>query len=506
MGLVRRGFCTSAAIVVAMWCSPALAHPLGNFTINHLVKVHQSGDRLDIRYVLDMAEIPTFSVMRARSASASLDQAGLRAWAHDETQVVIDGLDVESGGRRIAVAPIGEPTVHTRPGAGGLPTLYYAANFSLLPPSSDMTIADQTYPDRIGWKDVVISPATEPTDELTHYPAALLASPRDVTAASLARARNGRWTLSRRPADGVTATSQAAPSQIRSNVLADMLARGPSSVLVIALTLLAAIGLGALHALEPGHGKTLLAVSLVGARATPRQAVTLAAALTIAHTAGVIALGLALLLAARWIVPENVYPWLTALSGLLVVCLGAGALARYVRSRQHGADGHTHEGDHGHAHVAGAAHVHSHAIPGDAPLKFGNVVLVAMSGNIAPCPAALVVMLAALALHQVAYGIVIIVAFGIGLAAVLTGLGLALVRGTAWIARSRAAERFMAYGPVLSACVISVIGAVMVGQGIAGGIIRVQSWAVIALTLSAIAGYALQAAYGHTHRHEGSHA
>jgi nickel/cobalt exporter len=506
MSFVRRGLIASFALALATWCSPAFAHPLGNFTINHLVKVRQSGNRLDIRFVLDMAEIPTFSVMRARSANASLDASELRAWADDETRVVKDGLDVESGGRRLTVEPIGEPAVRTRPGAGGLPTLYYASDFTVMPPSSDATITDQTYPDRIGWKDVVVFPATEPTAELTRYPTALLASPRDVTTASLTRAPDGRWALSLGSSESPAATAQAGPSQIRSNVLADMLARGPSSALVIALTLLAAIGLGALHALEPGHGKTLLAVSLVGARATPKQAVTLAAALTIAHTAGVIALGLALLFAARWIVPENVYPWLTAISGLVVVCLGGGALARYVRARHHAAGSHDHHGDHDHSHADGAAHGHSHVIPGDAPLSFGNVVLIAMSGNIAPCPAALVVMLAALALHQVAYGIVIIVAFGMGLAAVLTGLGLALVRGTAWIARSRTAERFMAYGPVVSACVISVIGAIMLGQGIAGGIIRVQPWAVIALTLSAIAGYALQAAYGHTHRHEGSHA
>jgi nickel/cobalt transporter (NicO) family protein len=510
MGFVRRGFGASLAIVLAMWCGPALAHPLGNFTINHLVKVRQSGGRLDIRYVLDMAEIPTFSVMRARSANASLDDTELRAWANDETSVVIDGLDVESGGRRIAIEPLGVPAVRTRPGAGGLPTLYFAADFSALPPSSDVTIADQTYPDRIGWKDVVVYPATEPTAELTHYPTALLASPRDVTTASLERTRNGAWIATHAAVASSQSPAQAGPSQLRSNVLADMLARGPSSAVVIALTLLAAIGLGALHALEPGHGKTLLAVSLVGARATPKQAVTLAAALTVAHTAGVVALGLALLCAARWIVPEDIYPWLTAISGLVVVCLGGAALARYMRARHHAADGHDHQGGHGHdgdhSHGDAAAHGHSHAIPGNAPLSFGNVVLIAMSGNIAPCPAALVVMLAALALHQVAYGIVIIIAFGMGLAAVLTGLGLALVRGTAWIARSRTAERFMAYGPVVSACVISVIGAIMLGQGIAGGIIRVQPWAVIALTLTAIGGYALQAAHGHTHRHEGSHA
>ena len=97
--------------------------------------------------------------------------------------------------------------------------------------------------------------------------------------------------------------------------------------------LLLAIALGALHALEPGHGKTLLAVSLVGARATPRQAVILAVALTVAHTAGVLALGFVVLAATRWIVPEQIYPWITLASGLFVTVLGARAVAREVRKR-----------------------------------------------------------------------------------------------------------------------------------------------------------------------------
>jgi nickel/cobalt transporter (NicO) family protein len=191
-------------------------------------------------------------------------------------------------------------------------------------------------------------------------------------------------------------------------------------------------------------------------------------------------------------------------SGVAVVWLGANALARFVRSQR----GSSHEHMHSHAHDHGdesshdhsyGEHGHSHVVPGNAPLSFRNVMFIAMSGNIAPCPAALVVMLTALTLHQLGYGLVIIVAFGIGLAAVLTGLGLAVVRGAALIARSPKFDRALVFGPFISAAVISLIGAVMFGQGIANGIIQVPAWSVIALTIAAIAGYAIRP--GHVHNH-----
>jgi ABC-type nickel/cobalt efflux system permease component RcnA len=498
----------AACACVISTARPAAAHPLGNFTINHIVKLRQAGDSLQIRYVLDMAEIPTFAVMRSRSVSGKLDAAGLRSWAASEVAVVTGGLVIQADGAQLRLVSTGMPRVSTRSGAGGLPTLYWVGDFIAYPGHARaLLVDDRTFPDRIGWKDVVIAPAVEPTGELTHYPTALLSSPRDVSSATLTRLANGRWALS---STVVAAAAAGAPtSQIRSNALADMLARGPSSIIVVVLTLLAAIGLGALHALEPGHGKTLLAVSLVGARATPQQALMLAAALTLAHTAGVICLGLALLIAAPWIVPETVYPWLTAASGLAVACLGATALARYVRSRRGAAAGHAHEGgdarptikvgttEHGHDH----GHDHDHAIRGDAPISFRGVVLIAMSGNIAPCPAALVVMLAALASHQLVYGLAIIVAFGIGLAGVLTGLGIAVVRGAASISRRPQLQRIFAYGPLASACVIACIGALLFAQGLASGIIRAPGWPVILLTLSAIAGYAMRPGHAHTHAH-----
>jgi len=486
---------------IAAHAAPASAHPLGNFTINHLVKVDARSSDLHVRYVLDMAEIPTFQTMRARTLSGSMDAAQLRDWAHDEIAVIEPSVDIEADGRRIALSSH-EPSASTRPGAGGLPTLYWVEDFSarLSTTPRHITVSDDSFPDRIGWKDVVVAPATEPTDELRRYPSALLGSPRDLTSVAIDFTGGVE-----RVTAGASAIAQAQsanqPSQLRSNPLSDMLARGASSPLVVILTLLAAIGLGALHALEPGHGKTLLAVSLVGARATPKQALLLATGLTIAHTAGVLLLGVALLFAARWIVPEAIYPWITFASGLLVAGLGASSLARYVRARRGAAHGHGHGDHHHHGHEH--SHDHSLGIDGDAPLSFRGVMLAAMSGNIAPCPAALVVMLAALALHEIGYGVAVVVAFSIGLAAVLTGLGIALVRGAAWISRRPLFDKAAAFAPLVSACVIALIGAVMLGQSAQAGLIEAPPIAVTLLALGGVAAFAL--APGHLHAHSRSH-
>jgi nickel/cobalt transporter (NicO) family protein len=300
-------------------------------------------------------------------------------------------------------------------------------------------------------------------------------------------------------------------SQARSNTLSDMLARGVHNPLWVVITLVVAIGLGALHALEPGHGKTLLAVSLVGARATSAQALQLAFALTLAHTAGVLALGIILVFAAGWIVPERIYPWITLLSGAVVAFMAASALERTVRKNrgaQHDHVGlaHSHEsstryphpttGNHSHGHDHG--HQHDHALLDGQALSFRKVVLLAMSGNIAPCPAALVVLLAALTLHEITYGLVVIVAFSLGLALVLTALGIGLVRSAAWIATRPHFDKLTAHAPLASACIIAVIGSLMLAQG-AGATLQTPPVLVALLTLVAIASFAF--APGHTHAH-----
>ncbi len=504
--------------------APAAAHPLGNFTINHLTKVAVANDRIAVRYVLDMAEIPTFSALRAGGGSGTPNAAQLATIGRTQAASLVSALQFTAAGAALPLV-LDAVQTRTRPGAGGLPTLYLVLDGHVPLRAAGvraLQFRDTTFAGRLGWHDVVVAPRTEPTQELTAYPSALLGSPRSTTAVTIGL-RGGR--VASVTVDDVasdTPASGSVPSAVRSNQLSDMLARGTGDWSFVALTFLVAIVLGALHALEPGHGKTLLAVSLVGARATVKQAAILAAALTVAHTVGVLALGIAINLFKGYFVPETIYPWITLLSGIVIAVIGARAVQRQIESRQPFAHGHAHEHaathphehphvhhgatGHAHAHAGGEAHTHghddleharSHAIPGTAPLTFGGTVWAAMSGGVAPCPAALVVLLAALALNQVAYGIFVIVAFSFGLAATLTGLGIAVVRGASFLQGRPQFERFVIYGPLVSAVVISSIGAIMVGQGFAQQGVTISPLLITAAVALAIVGYAFSHPFAH---------
>ncbi len=220
---------------------------------------------------------------------------------------------------------------------------------------------------------------------------------------------------------------------------------------MLLLLLLAALGWGALHALSPGHGKAMVAAYLVGTRGTARHAVALGATVTVTHTIGVFALGLVTFALSQYVLPEDLYPWLTLASGLMVAGVGAGVLrarmrsarARAVRDAHAHHHGHDHDHDHEHAHSHGHdghahghdghthghdghAHGHGHSHLPQEPGMRGIVAMGAAAGLI-PCPSALVVLLAAISQHQVALGLLLILAFSLGLAATLTVLGLAVV-------------------------------------------------------------------------------
>ena len=498
--------------VLVLTAAGASAHPLGNFTINHLTKLSVDRTSVHVHYVLDMAEIPTFQALGAPSETQSQAQH-VNAYAKNLAPTLLSSLQLTLAGNR---APLTLDSTHatTRPGAGQLPTLYVVLDAHATLPSPRATIAfhDDTFAGRLGWHDIVVAPATEPTHELTAYPSALIGSPRATTAVEISFGADGRAVVHADTAADAPASGVPAPSQMRSNQLSDMLARGTSDWGFVALTFLVAIVLGALHALEPGHGKTLLAISLVGARATVKQATILATALTVAHTIGVLALGVAINLFKGYFVPETIYPWITLISGIVIAVIGARAVQRQMRLRgatsavatghshaaSHGHDhphghghDHAHGQDHDHADLDDLAHARAHAIPGNAPLTFGGTVWAAMSGGVAPCPAALVVLLAAIALNQVAYGIFVIIAFSFGLAATLTGLGIAVVRGATWLQGRPQFERFVTLGPLVSAIVIATIGAIMVGQGFAQQGVSLSPFIVSALVALAIAGFAL---------------
>ncbi|HET7815720.1 MAG TPA: hypothetical protein VFL13_15270, partial [Candidatus Baltobacteraceae bacterium] len=495
-------FCVSGS-------APASAHPLGNFTINHLGRVSVVNHTLRIHYVLDIAEIPSFQFMQANGGK--WNGAALSAFANGETQTVIAGLHVRIDSSALPLRAISDTAI-TRPGAGGLPILRWAGEFAAdLPPGTHaITVDDAVYSDRrIGWKDLLTGTQRDPTNDLRTYPSALIGSPRRIASMQF-RTDGDTLAAVTRSEDGAPVIASTT-SWVQPAALADMFTRPVQTPFFIFLTILAALALGALHALEPGHGKALLAFTLVGARATPKQAVILAGSLTLAHTAGVFILGI-VLFAATGFVSEAIYPWITLASGAVIAVIGARSLARFIHARrghihahEHmhaGSAPHAHDHHHDHEHDTSDGHGHSHAIPGSQPLGFSNAVWAAVSGGIAPCPAAIVVVLAALRLHHLAYGMLLIVVFSIGLACVLSGLGLAIVRGAAWLSKRSAYERVAPFAPLFTAGVISIIGSFMLAQGIQQQGVRVPVVILAALALSAIAGFALsQNAHHHHHSH-----
>jgi ABC-type nickel/cobalt efflux system permease component RcnA len=208
---------------------------------------------------------------------------------------------------------------------------------------------------------------------------------------------------------------------------------------------------------------------LVGSRGTARHAAFLGLTVTITHTAGVFALGLVTLLASEYVVPEKVFPILSLISGGMVVAIGLSLFVRRLRglagSNTHSHDGHDHNHDHHHEIDPGQPHshggrVHSHLPPGadGAPITWKSLLALGVSGGILPCPSALVVLLAAISLNRVGYGLLLVLAFRAGLAGVLTGVGLAFVYAGRLLKSNGALGRLSRVLPIVSAFVITCAG------------------------------------------------
>jgi ABC-type nickel/cobalt efflux system permease component RcnA len=233
-----------------------------------------------------------------------------------------------------------------------------------------------------------------------------------------------------------------------------MIRAGELSVPFIGAALLAVVIWGAGHALTPGHGKAIMAAYLIGSRSTPWHALYIGLTVTLTHTLGVFALGLVALFASPYVLPEQLYPWLGAASGVMVVALGVTMLWRRVRPPrakgehrhphdfQHHSHSHPHEHDHDHGrghphghnhhHNHDHGHGHAHLPPGadGSPITWRSLLGLGVSGGLLPCPSALVLLLAAVSMHRAALGIVLVVAFSLGLAGVLTTVGLLFVKGS----------------------------------------------------------------------------
>lgn len=210
---------------------------------------------------------------------------------------------------------------------------------------------------------------------------------------------------------------------------------------------------GAAHALSPGHGKTMLGAYLVGTRATPVHALFLGLTTTITHTAGVFLLGAIALFASRYILPEQLFPWFGLFSGAIVISIGINLFRQRWR-KQHA---HHHEAHSHHHH-----HHHHHHHPHEETMSWRNLLALGISGGLVPCPAAVVLLLSTIGLGYISYGLLLVSAFSIGLAATLTVLGLLLLNA------KRVFRSFPVPGGVMARLSTLSAGAIaLVGVGIA---------------------------------------
>jgi nickel/cobalt transporter (NicO) family protein len=430
---------------VAFFALPAaaVAHPLGNFTINHSSSAVVSGDRVYVHYVLDMAEIPTLQGRQAGRINAT----ALRREVVPYIELLVDG-------RRVQLIPVRQ-RLRLPPGAGGLPTARYELVLAgpRFEETASLTLRDTTYSGRIGWKEVVVSavgdarvsssssPAVSPSRQLRAYPKDGLSSPLAVTQA---RAKV-------EPGDGPGTPPQlTSPAPEKHGSGFESLVRRDLGATGILLALGLALFWGAAHALGPGHGKSIVAAYLIGQRGTVRHAAYLGGIVTVTHTAGVFALGAITLLLSEFIVPEDLYPWLNLVAGLMVVAIGVAVLRARLSHRRAHKHGHHHYHDHDHHH----------------DLSPRSLLAVGVSGGLLPCPSALVVLLAAISLHRTAFGLALVLAFSIGLAITITAIGLVAVLARGVFRRKSFDGRLVRALPAVSAVAILVAGLLMTARAL----------------------------------------
>jgi ABC-type nickel/cobalt efflux system permease component RcnA len=566
-GTARRiGIFFGIVLFLFLVSGSAFAHPMGNFSVNHYGKIKVGQNSVEILYLVDMAEIPTYQEMRQFGITTTPDDPGDMHYLDGQSTRLKEGLTLEIDGQNVGLDTISRQVTFAA-GAGGLPTMKLAFVFRgafVASGTHRLSYADNNYPGHAGWKEIVVigdgstilkstAPDVDRSQELSNYSSDLLNSPPQQLAAlvnfetAVTEPKMGSSTTSaniptklppvppatrralqaresRRPAMPASAglneersngkpsnpveSSASMPSfssaaslpsapQARSKAQNTPRSRftelistqGRLGFWVLLSAALIAAGLGALHALEPGHGKTIVAAYLVGSRGTARHAVLLGFVVTAAHTAGVYLLGVVTLYASRYIVPEQLYPWLGAISGLSVTGLGVFIFLRHL------------SGESGeHSHAAGEPHSHwflsmfkrktftqgtlkeepqpsiqnQKPFSSEAPQGEGRGVslrelcVLGVTGGIVPCPAALVVLLSAFSLHRIGFGLFLITAFSLGLAGVLVVVGLTMVYTKRFMAaRARAEGSIVRYLPLLSSAFMIVLGVGIVASAFA---------------------------------------
>ncbi|MDX3232245.1 sulfite exporter TauE/SafE family protein [Streptomyces sp. ME19-01-6] len=490
-----------AAAMVMLPAGAAEAHPLGNFTVNRYDGLVVAPGALRVDHVEDLAEIP------AAQAKPRIDQDGddelsrpeLDAWADRRCASAARDARLTVRGQSVSVRSEGAQA-RSRAGQAGLPTLRVECRLTaVLPRDGHASLAYRpadigTGP---GWREMTARgdrmtlaasdvPASSASRRLTRYPQDQLSSPPDERTAALRTAPGGAALAESRDEQSEPPGSSVLPRGVDrwTQALTNLVARHDITPFFAVTAFATAMLLGAMHALAPGHGKTLMAAAAAaGGRSALRDVLALGASVTVTHTLGVFALGL--LVTAGSAAAPSVIAWLGIASGVLVALAGAGLLRKALRQRapahhhhhdEHG-HSHTHEHEHEHVHSHGGF-THSHPLPSGRPTLRGTLLL-GFAGGLVPSPSAVVVLVGAAALGQAWFGFLLVLAYGAGLALTLTLAGIAVVR----LGR-RATERLAARAgdggrgqrvlrlmhrasPVGTAAVVLVLGCGLVLRGAA---------------------------------------
>jgi nickel/cobalt exporter len=481
---------------------------MGNFSVSHFTKLDINKKVVKITYVLDLAEIPTYQLMR----DWNLDPAADAKIAPEIlTQKAI--TQAEQWMKQLNFTPESHPklesaTIKLTDGAGGMRVARIESHLRLDNVQGKLTFEDKNYPDRAGWKEIVITSSdstpiiqasqsgTDRSKALTQYPTdPTLAPPQDLRA-------NIEWHVDapviitkivpiEQPAASVTQAATPAPAAAAAKPSAGEVTRGdylsrmlsqhdiPFNVMLIGLAV--AFAFGALHAKSPGHGKTMVAAYLVGSRGTMKQAAFLGGMVTLTHTISVFLLGLVTLVFAKYLAPEKLVTWLGVASGISIVLIGASLFFKRLRTLRAKAHAHHHHHDHAHAHAHAhglphthdhhhdhdhhhhdhGPHGHSHVPEGEVSMK--SLIALGASGGMVPCPSALVLLLISISLGHVGLGLLLLISFSLGLAGVLMAIGMIVIYAKQWLPDPVKTSQHPMFRliPVLSAFVIVCVGLVM---------------------------------------------
>ena len=515
-----------AAVLVSMLVAgPASAHPLGNFTTNTSAAILPGPDDVDVAYVLDLAEVPAQQSGRAIEAAG-----GPEAWAQEECSTVAGAqtLTVDGTAVPLDVATVG---ISFPPGQAGLDTLRLRCD---LIADTDVTAgtsigyADGYRADTLGWREVVAAgdgvdltdsdvPATSSSTQLRTYPEATVS---DVTTATVVvgEGAGDPAAVEALRATDVELVEAASPGGLEGLVerYTELVARQDLTVGFVLVAILLSIVLGTAHAVAPGHGKTVIAAYLLGEGGQARQAVALGSTVAVTHTIGVLVLGV-IVSTSTSLAPERLYPILGVMGGVLFTLLGVSLLVRALRNK-----GHSHDHDHGHSHGNGhgghdhgAGHVapvpaqdrvlvahgpaERHASPEPATLRphehhdhpsspghdddhdhshaptpaagWRSLILPGLAGGMVPSPSALLVLLGGIAIGRAWFGVLLVLAYGIGMALALVGAGYLLHRVRFRVAErleSQTWARVSAALPVITSSLIVVGGLVIIGRSLLG--------------------------------------